>query len=1078
VIPFYAAGIENAYGENKMRRFVSTTSQEKSGFQMKPIEMRLPWPEYARRWCTALSFVLFSSLVYGQTAPANQQANPPAQEPAEGTPHFTTNVDEVSLDLVVHDKKHKPVLDLKPEDIAITDDGTPVKLSAFRLVRGETGSGHVITLVFDRFEGPLAKSARIMAEKILKALPTTGYSFSVLDIGGRLRLLQGYTEDRASIEQAITFATDSNVTRMVSTLSQGVNIAQDKAEPERVTAAEAAEKNLVAIARTGVDTSGRHVDVKQRAKAQTTLKALEDAQLIVQDQHANRSLAAILALVRSQQQLAERKAIIYFTLNETLDSGSKEMLKTISGAATKAGVTIYTVDLDSMNIAGQRSMENALANGQAQYNPTPIVVNAYGQTAVQSQQEGGAPIAGTPSATGPQWGPAQDIAQATSFSRGNNEDPNRAQEIKNPIADLSKDTGGVYIDAQVSVKGPLQQMVEDLSTYYEASYIPPAQEYDGKFRSIDVKPLRVGLKIQAKTGYFSLPPGSASGIRPFEASLLKSLAETQLPADFKFNASILRFGNLPDGNMNALAVEVPFSGLDIKEDTHTNLYSTRVAIVAQIKDSAGTIIEHFGEDIARRGALESMDRDKNLAVTLQRHFMEIPGKYVLEVAVKDENNEKISAQRIPFEIPAQPSGPAMSDLVLVRKMDTFNEDADPLEPLHYEGGKVIPNLSGTVPHESKSLSLFLILHPDPHATDAPTLEMQVIRNGKAGRLTPLPLRTAGAKDTMIPYLATFQTKSLAPGDYKVKAIMNQGGDSAFQEIAFTVEGNQPGENAVADASGKAGATAAPDESTPNLDITPDLGGKLAITASTNSVPAPTREEADALIADARERAVGYKTGLPNFLCIEVINRSLDPTGTGRWRHRDTITELLRYREQNETRTVLEVDGKPAASADPEAIKGPKSTGEFGAVLGAVFEPSAKADFKWKETDTLGNGTVQVFDYNVAKANSAFSVGGPNGLQPNVNFHGKVYIDSATHSVRRVTLIADDLPKDFPTRATTIIVDYDYVSINAHDYLMPISAEVSLLEGRHEALLNTIEFRDYRRFGSNVKILNFRPMATP
>jgi hypothetical protein len=68
-----------------------------------------------------------------------------------------------------------------------------------------------------------------------------------------------------------------------------------------------------------------------------------------------------------------------------------------------------------------------------------------------------------------------------------------------------------------------------------------------------------------------------------------------------------------------------------------------------------------------------------------------------------------------------------------------------------------------------------------------------------------------------------------------------------------------------------------------------------------------------------------------------------------------------------------------------------------------------------------------------------------------------------------------LPKDFPTRATPIVVDYDYVSINAHDYLMPISAEVSLLEGRHEAMLNTIEFRDYRRFGSNVKILNFRTM---
>jgi hypothetical protein len=74
-------------------------------------------------------------------------------------------------------------------------------------------------------------------------------------------------------------------------------------------------------------------------------------------------------------------------------------------------------------------------------------------------------------------------------------------------------------------------------------------------------------------------------------------------------------------------VEVPFSGLDVKEDTHTNLYSTRVAIVAQIKDSAGTVIEHFGEDIARRGALESLDRDKSWRLRCKRHFMEIPGKY-------------------------------------------------------------------------------------------------------------------------------------------------------------------------------------------------------------------------------------------------------------------------------------------------------------------------------------------------------------------------------------------------------------------------------------------------------------------
>jgi VWFA-related protein len=1022
---------------------------------------------WRRAW---LVLALVAPMAHGQTAPASPPA-PQTPGPAQQTSMINSNADEVSLDLVVHDKRHKPILDLKPEDIAVTDDGTAVKLNAFRLVRGDTNSGHVVTLVFDHFDGTLAKSARLMAEKVLKTLPAKGYSIAVMDLGGRLRLLQDFTQDRAAVDQAITVATDSNVTRLVSTASLGVNISQDKAEPGRAKVAEQAEKDLIAVARTGVDTMGRHVDVQERARAQTVLKALEDARLIVQDQHANRSLAGILALVRSQGQLAERKAVIYFTLNTLLDSNSKEMVKTVAGAATKAGVTIYTVDLDAMNQAGRRSLDNALLNGQSNSGAAPA-------------QQGAAPISGPTPITGPYgnnqgavWGPSQDMAQATDFARGNNEDPNRYIEIKSPMADLSKDTGGLYIDAQVSVKGPLQQMLQDLSTYYEASYIPPPQDYDGKFRSIDVKPLRAGLKIQAKTGYFSVPPGSAGGTRPFEGPLLKGLDQPQLPSDFKFNASVLRFGDLPDGNTNALAVEVPFSGLDVKEDVHTNLYSAKVAIVAQIKDSSGTVIEHFAEDIARRGALESLDRDKSMAVTMQRHFMEIPGKYVLEVAVKDENGEKMSAQRIPFEISAVPSGPALSDMVLVRKMDTFNEDADPLEPMRYESGKVTPNLSGSVPPDSKSVQLFMLLHPDPKATDPPTLEMQVIRNGKAGRRTPLPLRPA-AKDAAIPYLATFQTKSLAPGEYTVKATINQGGDTALREIAFTVEGTQAGEGGVATTAGHGGGVAAADDSVPTVEITPDVPGQLAISASTNPMPPPTVEEAEQLIADARDRAVGYKNGLPNFMCVELINRSVDATGTGQWKHNDTITELLKYREKSESRMVLEVNGKPPASPDAEAINGAQSTGEFGSVLDAVFEAKTKADFKWKETDSLGSGTVQVFDYSVAKDNSTFTVEGSNGLVPIVGYHGKVFIDASTRSVRRVTLIADDLPKTISTHATAITVDYDYVSINAHDYLMPISAEVSVLMGRHLAKLNTIEFRDYRRFGSNVKVLDFRTLEKP
>ena len=64
---------------------------------------------------------------------------------------------------------------------------------------------------------------------------------------------------------------------------------------------------------------------------------------------------------------------------------------------------------------------------------------------------------------------------------------------KNPLSDMAKDTGGLYIDAQDTVKGPLQQMLQDMTTFYEASYIPPIQDYDGSFRTIAVKPVNARL---------------------------------------------------------------------------------------------------------------------------------------------------------------------------------------------------------------------------------------------------------------------------------------------------------------------------------------------------------------------------------------------------------------------------------------------------------------------------------------------------------------------------------------------------------------------------------------------------------
>ena len=1016
--------------------------QAKSGFLMSTSEWRAPGPEPRRKtagwWSVWLVLLFLASLAYGQTA-SGTQSTPGA---ASQAPSVSTNIDEVSLDMVVHDKKHKLVLDLKPEDVAVTDNNTAVTLSGFHLVNGDVGTGHLITLVFDHFEGAPARSAQSVANKLLKMLPAKGYSFALLDFTGRLRLLHGFTEDRGAIAETVRIVTE-------------------KADAERTSAAAEAEKNLIAIAQTGADPSGKHVDVMVRAHDKTLLAALADAQRIRQDQHTLPTLAGLLALVRSQQRVAERKSILYFTQNKQMDSAAKEMVHTITGAASQAGVSIYVLDMNALDVGGQYQIDSAMAAANAAFNPTPQPVPGSGGRATT-----------TPTLESQPGGPATTIGMATDWNR---QWVNPFSEVKSPLADLASNTGGAYIDAQNNVRKPLQQMLQDMTTYYRASYAPPIKEYDGSFRTINVKPIRAGLEVRTKTGYFALAPSAESGIRPFEAPLLKILSQPQLPADMNIHAAILQFGELPDGNTSTLAVEVPVSQLQTKEDNQTKLYSTHVSIVAQIKDKDGTVVEHFAEDVIRRGALGSIKTDQSSAITLQRHFMAIPGQYVMEAAVLDQLSGRASGQRVDFEIPQIQSGPSLSDMVLVRKVDAFHEEDDPLEPLRYEKSKITPNLSAQLPDKANSVSLFLILHPDPKSSEPATLEMEVSRNGVSGRRTPLPLPVqSSVGGNAIPYMASFRAGSFAPGIYTVKAMMTQGGKTAGRELSFFVAGDVQ-----ANAQAGAGGAAAPDLKLEAATSDLHPATQLVITALTNPMPPPTPEEIQTMIADARQRAVGYADSLPNFMCVEVTDRSFDLTGTGRWKHKDTIAELMRYVDKGESRTVLEVDGKPPASSEHEALQGTTSTGEFGEVLNAVFAPSAKADFFWKETDTLGEGTVQVFNYRVAKENSQFSVGGANGDQPIVSFHGLVFIDSATRGVRRITLVADDLPKDFPTLATSITVDYDFVVINAHDYLMPISAEVSLKKrAHHETDLNTIEFRNYRRFASNVKILNFTPLSKP
>jgi Ca-activated chloride channel family protein len=69
---------------------------------------------------------------------------------------------------------------------------------------------------------------------------------------------------------------------------------------------------------------------------------------------------------------------------------------------------------------------------------------------------------------------------------------------------VARETGGAHIDAQTTdAHVYFRQIAEELRTSYELGYYPTDPLKDDSFRKIVIKPKREGVKVRAKTGYFS-----------------------------------------------------------------------------------------------------------------------------------------------------------------------------------------------------------------------------------------------------------------------------------------------------------------------------------------------------------------------------------------------------------------------------------------------------------------------------------------------------------------------------------------------------------------------------------------------
>jgi hypothetical protein len=319
--------------------------------------------------------------------------------------------------------------------------------------------------------------------------------------------------------------------------------------------------------------------------------------------------------------------------------------------------------------------------------------------------------------------------------------------------------------------------------------------------------------------------------------------------------------------------------------------------------------------------------------------------------------------------------------------------------------------------------------------------------------------------------------------YHVAALITQGGKAAELNGGKTAE-SQGRETAESGASATLNDLGdfdpEPPGGFPALDSISLPAGPLAISISANPFQRPADDKIKALLVQAAQNASGYWDSLPNFTCRQVTERFAGSSRGNKWEPIDSLTGRLDYFDHQEDWQFEEYEKDHRISRDSRSNpgRGVSDFGIFGDVIRGLFRPSAKPDISWFENEALGDKTVQVFKYSVLKENSNLYLRAGDNQVALVGYHGMVYIDSATGAVRRITQIADDVPKRYPIPEALISTDYDYASIGGQQYLLPIGAQVILRDRNHrnQLELNQIRFSDFHRFRSTAKILGSTPAA--
>jgi VWFA-related protein len=428
-----------------------------------------------------------------------------ASAPLAQQPVTRTTTTGVLIDVSVVDRQGRPVLDLRPEEFELEEDGKRQQISAVSLVhagvsRGVTAAAvatshaappspsgpppatvpaddqpdetpSVTAIIFDRLTNEIRPLAHRAAREHVASMSSPRDYTGVFLADTSLRTFASFTNNtdelRAAVDRlGVTPAANVSPEAERAAYSRVQNLPIDPNQPV-VPSAESGSGWINPIER---ERHLRVTDPRDPGSAELRMRQMELRMMelfrpILEEFHGHASLAALRAVVGSMAMLPGRKSILYFSEALPLTDVVKPKFEALIQEANSHNISFYAVDAAGLRV---HSEEARLARNVD-------LAGAQGIGDVQRNNKGA-------------W--TKDIERQSDLL---------SSSVS--LGRLAKETGGFLIDNTNELTSGFARMQQERTTYYLLAYQPANTSTDGKFRKVKVKVKRSGVTVRARSGY-------------------------------------------------------------------------------------------------------------------------------------------------------------------------------------------------------------------------------------------------------------------------------------------------------------------------------------------------------------------------------------------------------------------------------------------------------------------------------------------------------------------------------------------------------------------------------------------------